>query len=201
MTPLPGAASACARLALEGDIERLVELYSAAVGELSVMRGGRVLIGLNGRDGSLESSFRRQLTDPGQLVVVGSLDGGVDGAESSGDVVGGAGAPAAGAPAAGAPAAGAGGGGNVVGYGTCCLLELSDGERVGSVRDLYVDPLVRRRGVGRAMADHMVSWCVGQGCIGVDANALPGSRAVKSFFEAGRFTARLLVMHRPLPPA
>lgn len=174
MTPLPGAASACARLALEGDIERLVELYSAAVSELSVMRGGRVLIGLNGRDGSLESPFRRQLTDPGELVVVGSLDGGVDGAESAGDVVG---------------------------YGTCRLLELSDGERVGSVQDLYVDPLARRQGVGRAMADHMVSWCVEQGCIGVDANALPGSRAVKSFFEAGRFTARLLVMHRPLPPA
>ncbi len=145
--------------------------------ELSVMRGGRVLIGLNGRDGSLESSFRRQLTDPGELVVVGWPDGGVDGAES------------------------AGGGGDVVGYGTCGLLELSDGERVGSVRDLYVDPLVRRHGVGRAMADLMVSWCVEHACIGVDANALPGSRAVKSFFEAGRFTARLLVMHRPLPPA
>ncbi len=155
-----------------------------------------MLIGLNGRDGSLESSFRRQLTDPGQLVVVGSLDGGVHGSESAGDLSGGAGAPPA-----GPPAAGAGGGGNVVGYGTCRLLELSDGERVGSVQDLYVDPLVRRRGVGRAMADHMVSWCVEQGCIGVDANALPGSRAVKSFFEAGRFTARLLVMHRPLPPA
>jgi ribosomal protein S18 acetylase RimI-like enzyme len=147
------------------------------VDELSVMRGGRVLIGLNGRDGSLESSFRRQLTDPGELVVVGWLDGGVDRAESAGD------------------------GGNVVGYGTCRLLELSDRERVGSVQDLYVDPLVRRHGVGRAMADLMVSWCVEQGCIGVDANALPGSRAVKSFFEAGRFTARLLVMHRPLPPA
>jgi GNAT superfamily N-acetyltransferase len=176
LTPLPGAASACARLAHEGDIGRLVELYSAAVDELSVMRGGRVLIGLNGRLGSLESSFRRQFTDPGELVVVGSLDGGVDGAD------------------------GAGGGGDVVGYGTCRLLELSGGERVGSVQDLYVDPVVRRHGVGRAMADHMVSWCAEQGCIGVDANALPGSRAVKSFFEAGRFTARLLVMHRPLPP-
>jgi GNAT superfamily N-acetyltransferase len=165
------------------------------------MRGGRVLIGLNGRDGSLESSFRRQLTAPRELVVVGSLDGGVDDAESAGDASGGAGAAPGGAPAASAGAAGAGGGGNVVGYGTCRLLELSNGERVGSVQDLYVDPLVRRQGVGRAMADQMVSWCVEQGCIGVDANALPGSRAVKSFFEAGRFTARLLVMHRPLPPA
>jgi GNAT superfamily N-acetyltransferase len=192
LTPQPGATSACARLAVEGDIGRLVGLYSAAVDELSVMRGGRVLIGLNGRDGSLESSFRRQLTDPGELVVVGSLDGGVDGPESAGELSGGP-------PVVGAPAAGAGG--NVVGYGTCRLLELSDGERVGSVQDLYVDPVVRRHGVGRAISDHMVSWCVEQGCIGVDANALPGSRAVKSFFEAGRFTARLLVMHRPLPPA
>ncbi len=157
------------------------------------MRGGRVLIGLNGRDGSLESSFRRQLKDPGELVVVGSLDGGVDGAESA-HARGVAGVGVAAGPDAVD-------GGNVVGYGTCRWLELSDGERVGSVQDLYVDPLVRRRGVGRAMADHMVSWCVAQGCIGVDANALPGSRAVKSFFEAGRFTARLLVMHRPLPPA
>jgi GNAT superfamily N-acetyltransferase len=191
LTPVPGAASACARFALEGDIGRLVELYSAGVDELSVMRGGRVLIGLNGRDGSVESSFRRQLTNLRELVVVGWLDGRVESAESAVDLSG----------AAGAPASGAGGAGNVVGYGTCRLLGLSDGELVGSVQDLYVDPLVRRHGVGRAMSDLMVSWCAEQGCIGVDANALPGSRAVKSFFEAGRFTARLLVMHRPLPPA
>jgi len=179
LTPSPAAAPACARLAREDDVERLVQLYSDAVSELTVMRGGRVLIGLNGREGALESSFRRQLTAPGELVVVGSLDGGADGPEG----------------------AGTGADVWVVGYGTCRLLELSDGERVGSVEDLYVDPLARRRGVGRAMADQMVKWCQEQGCTGVDANALPGSRAVKSFFEAGRFTARLLVMHRPLPPA
>jgi GNAT superfamily N-acetyltransferase len=194
LTPLPGAATACARLALEADIERLVELYSDAVSELSVMRGGRVLIGLNGREGSLESSFRRQLTASGELVVVGSLDGGVDRAEGLGGAEGLSGFE-------GSAGFESSGGCSVVGYGTCRLLELSDGERVGSVQDLYVDPLVRRRGVGRAMADQMVYWCQEQGCIGVDANALPGSRAVKSFFEAGRFTARLLVMHRPLPPA
>ncbi len=75
------------------------------------------------------------------------------------------------------------------------------GSAWGRCRICTLTHLVRRHGVGRAMADQMVSWCVEQGCIGVDANALPGSRAVKSFFEAGRFTARLLVMHRPLPPA
>jgi GNAT superfamily N-acetyltransferase len=179
LTPLPAAAVPFARLALEGDVGRLVELYSDLVSELIVMRGGRALIGLNGRGGAADSSFRRQLAAPEELVVVGLLSGGGEGA---------------------AAGAAAGPGSEVVGYGTCSLLELSDGERVGSVQDLYVDPLVRRQGVGRAMADRIVSWCSEQRCVGVDANALPGSRAVKSFFEAGRFTARLLVMHRPLPP-
>lgn len=90
------------------------------------------------------------------------------------------------------------GGEDVVGYGTCRTLELSDDERVGSVEDLYVEPAARRCGAGRAIAELLVRWCSAEGCIGVDANALPGSRAVKSFFEGEGFTARLLVMHRPL---
>jgi GNAT superfamily N-acetyltransferase len=89
-------------------------------------------------------------------------------------------------------------GGAVVGFGTCRTLALSDGERVGSIEDLYVTPDARRRGAGRAMAELLVRWCSSEGCIGVDASALPGSRAVKSFFESEGFTARLLVMHRPL---
>jgi hypothetical protein len=48
------------------------------------------------------------------------------------------------------------------------------------------------------MAASLLDWCRSLGCIGVDSNALPGSRAVKSFFENEGFTARLLVMHRPL---
>jgi GNAT superfamily N-acetyltransferase len=90
------------------------------------------------------------------------------------------------------------GGEDVVGYGTCRTLDLADGERVGSVEDLYVQPAARRSGAGRAMAELLVRWCSAEGCVGVDANALPGSRAVKSFFEGEGFTARLLVMHRPL---
>jgi ribosomal protein S18 acetylase RimI-like enzyme len=85
-----------------------------------------------------------------------------------------------------------------LGFGTCRTLALSDGERVGSIEDLYVTPDARRRGAGRAMAELLVRWCSSEGCIGVDATALPGSRAVKSFFESEGFTARLLVMHRPL---
>jgi ribosomal protein S18 acetylase RimI-like enzyme len=87
---------------------------------------------------------------------------------------------------------------HIVGYGTCRTLDLPEKERVGSIRDLYVTPAARRYGAGRAMAELLVRWCSSEGCIGVDADALPGSRAVKSFFEGEGFTARLLVMHRPL---
>jgi ribosomal protein S18 acetylase RimI-like enzyme len=87
---------------------------------------------------------------------------------------------------------------DVVGFGTCRTLDLSDDERVGSIEDLYVTPPARRAGAGRAMAELLVRWCSSEGCTGVDASALPGSRAVKSFFESEGFTARLLVMHRPL---
>lgn len=86
----------------------------------------------------------------------------------------------------------------VVGYATCRLKLLGDGGRLGAIEELYVVPEQRRLGVGRAMATEMVEWCAAHECCGVDAYALPGSRAVKSFFEAGQFTARLLVMHRKM---
>jgi GNAT superfamily N-acetyltransferase len=165
--PVPGelvpGEAASARPARQDDVERLAWMYADAFSELSPMRGGRVLIGLNHRDAPLERSFVDQLEDPRQFVVVAVLEG--DG---------------------------------VVGYGTCRTLELPEKERVGSIEDLYVTPVARRRGAGRAMAELLVRWCSSEGCLGVDASALPGSRAVKSFFEEEGFTARLLVMHRPL---
>jgi GNAT superfamily N-acetyltransferase len=89
-------------------------------------------------------------------------------------------------------------GGDVVGYGSCVTRPLPGPELLGVVEELYVSPHARRAGVGRAIAESLMSWCRSQGCTGVDASALPGSRAVKSFFEANGFTARLLVMHRSL---
>ena len=56
----------------------------------------------------------------------------------------------------------------------------------------------RSVGVGEAMADALVAHCTAQGCIGIDARALPGHRATKNFFEAHGFTARALVMHHVL---
>jgi GNAT superfamily N-acetyltransferase len=144
------------------DVVRLVELYETAVSELGAMRGGRVLLGLNGRSRPLAASFSCQVQGPGGPLVVGTV------------------------------------GGEVVGYGSCTTRLLPGPELLGVVEELYVAPHARRAGVGLAIAESLMSWCRSQGCAGVDASALPGNRAVKSFFEANGFTARLLVMHRPL---
>jgi GNAT superfamily N-acetyltransferase len=83
----------------------------------------------------------------------------------------------------------------VVGYGCCRCERLRDGNRLGIITDLFVEPGARGVGVGEAITAAMTEWCSAQGCIGVDAHALPGDRETKNFFEASGFTARLLVMH------
>jgi GNAT superfamily N-acetyltransferase len=70
---------------------------------------------------------------------------------------------------------------------------------IGIVDAIYVEPSARQVGVGEAIVELVVSWCAAQGCGGVDAPALPGSRPAKAFFEDHGFIARLLVMHHPLP--
>ncbi len=88
--------------------------------------------------------------------------------------------------------------GAVVGYLSASRYELDDGSPLARVGELFVSGACRRRGAGRALAAQLLDWAEGQGCVGVDAHALPGSRAAKSFFEGHGFTARLLVMHRRL---
>jgi GNAT superfamily N-acetyltransferase len=170
--------AAGARGAVPADAGRLAELYEAAVAELAPMRGGRILVGLRARSTPVQS-FLDQFDDPTRLLVVGLL------------------------------------GHQVVGYGSCHTYEVAVPgapragtssssapgpvpERVGAIDELYVSPEARRHGVGRSVAAVVLEWCRAQGCTGVDASALPGSRAVKSFFESERFTARVLVMHRRL---
>jgi L-amino acid N-acyltransferase YncA len=87
----------------------------------------------------------------------------------------------------------------VVGYGTLELETLRDGHRLAVIGDLYVEPDARAVGVGEAIATELVARATAAGCIGVDAFALPGHRATKNFFERAGFTARALVMHKPLP--
>lgn len=86
----------------------------------------------------------------------------------------------------------------VVGYAVTRVEPLRDGGRLGMIEDLYVDPQARGVGVGEAMMELVLAWCRQQGCIGVDALALPGHRDTKNFFESFGLVARALVVHRSL---
>lgn len=73
------------------------------------------------------------------------------------------------------------------------------GERgVGTVDCCYVRPEARRVGVGGALLEALVVWFEDAGCSEVDAAALPGDRDTKQLYESAGFTARLLILHRPL---
>lgn len=71
-------------------------------------------------------------------------------------------------------------------------------EPVAAIELVYVQPDARQVGVAEAMIGEVMRWATDRGCVGVDAPALPGSRASKAFFEDNGFTARLLVMHHPI---
>jgi GNAT superfamily N-acetyltransferase len=86
----------------------------------------------------------------------------------------------------------------VVGYAIVRREELRTGEVLAVVDGLYVEEEARQVGVGEALMEQVLAWATARGCTGVDAIALPGSRATKNFFEESGFTARLLVMHRRL---
>jgi len=86
----------------------------------------------------------------------------------------------------------------VLGFAAARIETLHDGAPIGVVTDLFVEPEARGVGVGEALVDLVVEFCVTRGCTGIDATALPGHRAAKNFFEGHGFTARSLVMHRTL---
>ena len=164
-----GGAKAAVRFACPEDVPRLAELYGAACEELAGARGSRLLFGIGGRPAAVEASFAGELSDALHQVVLGFVG-----------------------PPEGRVAA------SPAGYGTCCAKAMEGGELIGSIEEIYVKPDARRLGVGRAIALSLLEWCRARGCTGVDAKALPGSRAMKSFFEGEGFTARLLIMHRTL---
>lgn len=92
--------------------------------------------------------------------------------------------------------------GVVIGYVAVGVEALADGSRLGVVTDIYVEPEARGVGVGEVMIEEVLDWCREQGCVGVDALALPGNRHTKNFFETFGFKARALIVHRSLaePP-
>jgi GNAT superfamily N-acetyltransferase len=85
-----------------------------------------------------------------------------------------------------------------VGYAVAALSSVDGGATLAVLDALFVDPDAREVGVGEAMMDLVLEWCIARGAIGVDAVALPGDRATKNFFETFGLTARAIVVHRPL---
>jgi GNAT superfamily N-acetyltransferase len=69
---------------------------------------------------------------------------------------------------------------------------------LGVLEACYVEKGARGVGVGRALLGTLVTWLSSSGCRAVDAQALPGNREMKSFFEAAGFKARLITMHKEL---
>ena len=88
--------------------------------------------------------------------------------------------------------------GIVIGYTAVRAEPLRNGQVLGVVTDIYVEPEGRGVGVGEAMVDLVLAWCREQGCSGVDGFALPGNRHTKNFFETFGFTARGIIVHRRL---
>ena len=75
------------------------------------------------------------------------------------------------------------------------LLPQAGGERIGSIRLVYVDPEAREVGVGEVMRDRLVDELRDVGITKFDAHVLPGHRLAKNFFESGGFSARSIIMH------
>lgn len=73
-------------------------------------------------------------------------------------------------------------------------------EPVADLELIYVEPAAREVGVAECMLEIVVARCEQWGVTGMDAPALPGSRAAKAFFESHGFQARLLIMHRQIAP-
>jgi len=88
---------------------------------------------------------------------------------------------------------------SIVGYAVVRSDVLRGGRPLGVLSDIYVEPGAREVGVGEELVDAVLSWCRERGCVGVDGLALPGNRSTKNFFETFGFTARAIVVHRPLP--
>jgi len=85
-----------------------------------------------------------------------------------------------------------------VGYLLAATVPLPSGALVGVIEAIYVDRGARVCGIGEAMMSVALDWFRAQGCVGVEATALPGQRATKNFFEEHGLKARLLTVYRSL---
>ena len=85
-----------------------------------------------------------------------------------------------------------------LGYLIGSAATVGSGAKVGVIEGIYVDRGARACGIGERMLSLALDWFRGEGCVGVEATALPGERATKNFFEEHGLKARLLTVYRSL---
>lgn len=74
-------------------------------------------------------------------------------------------------------------------------LPQGDGELIGSIRLIFVEPAAREIALGEEIREEVMARLRDRGLTKFDAHVLPGHRLAKNFFEAGGFSARAIVMH------
>ncbi len=75
------------------------------------------------------------------------------------------------------------------------MLPQAGGERLGSIRLVFVAQEAREVGVGEVMRLMVLEELRARGISRFDAHVLPGHRLAKNFFEQGGFSARHIIMH------
>ncbi len=86
--------------------------------------------------------------------------------------------------------------GVAVGFATCI-----DKEGIAEVHGLFVHPEAREVGIGEALLDAIEAWAIDRRLEGITAEALPGDRMTKNFFETFGLVAHRLIVHRSLAAA
>jgi GNAT superfamily N-acetyltransferase len=92
---------------------------------------------------------------------------------------------------------------------TCVLIGTFDAVPVGfaiavehaplaDVAAIYVDPEARALSIGEALLGEVIDWARGRGLEGITAEALPGDRSTKNFFETFGLVAHRLIVYRSL---
>ncbi len=85
-----------------------------------------------------------------------------------------------------------------IGYSVTRVEQLPDESALARVTDLFVLEPARGVGVGEALLQAMLEFAGDNGCVGIDAVALPGDRVTKNFFESFGLVARSIEVFRSL---
>ena len=85
-----------------------------------------------------------------------------------------------------------------VGAAVSTWQELAADGKLAQVLMLYVLPGARGVGVGESLIGELLAWSQAQGCFGLEADAMPGDRLTKNFFESQGMVARQLILYRDL---